>query len=138
MARIRSVKPEVRKSKTVRQWPREVRLAWIYLWMYLDDAGRGDDDLLLIKAECFPHDRDVTERKLNAWLDLMATTTSTEDDEPPLCRYEIDGTSYLHAVKWHNHQKINRAQASRIPPCPLTHKDAKPDPSLNDEAVSVQ
>jgi hypothetical protein len=44
MARIRSVKPEVRTSLTVAAWPREVRLAWIYVWMYLDDEGRGVDD----------------------------------------------------------------------------------------------
>ena len=39
MARIRSVKPEIRRSLTVAEWPREVRLTWIYLWMYLDDDG---------------------------------------------------------------------------------------------------
>jgi len=119
MARIRSIKPEVRKSLTVGEWPREVRLAWIYLWGYLDDHGRGIDNMRLILAECFPLDRDVTERKLDRWLHLMATTKTEEDDIPPLCRYELAGRHYIHAVKWHAHQKINRPQDSRLPPCPI-------------------
>ena len=119
MARIRAVKPEVRRSLTVAAWPFEVRLAWIYLWNYLDDEGRGLDDMRLIVAECFPLDRNVTERKMDAWLHLMATTTTAEDDEPPLCRYEVNGRKYIHPPKWRAHQKINRPQPSRLPPCPI-------------------
>jgi hypothetical protein len=129
MARIRAVKPEVRRSLTVAAWPFEVRLAWIYLWNYLDDAGRGLDDMRLIVAECFPLDRNVTERKMDAWLQLMATTTTAEDDEPALCRYEINGRKYLHAPKWRQHQKINRPQPSRLPQCP--HHDHSLSDSLN-------
>jgi len=118
MARIRSVKPEIRRSLTVAEWPHSVRLAWIYLWMYLDDAGRGLDDMRLIVAELFPLDRDVSENKMNRWLGLMATTKTAEDDVPPLCRYEVQGRRYLHATGW-QHQKINRPQPSRLPPCPI-------------------
>lgn len=120
MARIRSIKPEVRKSRTVSSWPRDVRLLWIYLWGYLDDEGRGEDDLQLIKAECFPRDRDVTEKKLDAWIQIIATTKSYEDDQPPICRYDVDGIGYLHAPKWKQHQRISHPLESRIPPCP-TH-----------------
>jgi len=119
MARIRSVKPEIRTSLTVAEWPREVRYAWILLWGYLDDEGRGRDDTRLIAADLFPLDRDVTEKKLNTWLDLMATTKTTEDDIPPLCRYEVAGQRYIHAVKWADHQRINRPSSSRLPPCPI-------------------
>lgn len=118
MARIRSIKPEVRRSLTVAQWSREVRLAWIYLWGYLDDEGRGVDDMRLAVAELFPLDRDVTEKKLDKWLDIIATTKTNEDDSPPLCRYEVAGQRYLHAVKWADHQRINRPSPSRVPPCP--------------------
>jgi hypothetical protein len=119
MARIRSVKPETRRSHTVAQWPYVIRLAWIYLWGYLDDKGRGHDDPRLIVAECFPHDRDVTERKMDGWLTIMASTKSHDDDVPPLCRYEVAGRKYLHAVNWRLHQKINKPQPSRIPYCPV-------------------
>ena len=50
MARIRSVKPELRTSLTVAQWPREVRYFWVLLWGYLDDHGYGVDEPRLIKA----------------------------------------------------------------------------------------
>jgi hypothetical protein len=126
VARIRSIKPEVRRSLTVAQWPREIRLAWLYLWGYLDDKGRGDDDLLLVKAECFPRDRDVTEKRLDGWLNIMATTKTTEDDVPPLCRYEVAGQRFIHATKWALHQRINRPQKSKIPPCPI-HEEGVSD-----------
>ena len=119
MARIRQIKPEVRKSETVAAWPREVRLAWVYLWGYLDDHGRGTDNLSLIKAECFPLDADVTERKLERWVSLMAEKPDDPEDEAALCRYETKGRRYLHAVKWTQHQKVYHPQPSRIPPCPV-------------------
>lgn len=115
MARIRSIKPEVRRSRTVTSWPREVRLAWIFLWGYLDDEGRGEDDLALMKAEMFPRDKDVNERKLDDWLWLIAT----KQPDPPLCRYVVDGLEYLHATHWKEHQKISHPKESTIPPCPV-------------------
>jgi hypothetical protein len=120
MARIRSVKPELRTSLTVAAWPREVRYAWVLLWGYLDDYGRGKDDLLLMKADMFPLDRDVTERKLDRWLDLMAEKPDDPDEPPPLCRYvATNGQHYLHAVKWGNHQRVSHPNPSRIPHCTI-------------------
>lgn len=116
MARIRSIKPELRTDQTAAGWPREVRLAWVYLWGYLDDSGRGRDNLALLRADLFPLDRDVTEKKLDDWLTLISTTPGDSGD-PPLCRYTIDGRRYLHAVRW-KHQRINRPTPSKLPPCP--------------------
>jgi hypothetical protein len=112
MARIRSIKPEMRTDLTVAEWPREVRYAWVLLLGYLDDYGRGRDDSRLVVADLFPLDRDVTERKINTWLDRMAKSG-------PLCRYNVDGQGYLHAVKWSNHQRISHPTESRLPPCPV-------------------
>ena len=118
MARIRTVKPSIRTSLPVASWPFEVRLTWIYLWCYLDDAGRGLDDMRLLTAELFPLDRSVTPARLNKWLNLIATTTAGDTKEPPLCRYEAAGRRYLHAVNWAEHQRINRPQKSGLPECP--------------------
>jgi hypothetical protein len=120
MARIRSIKPEAPKSLTLASWPREVRLAWHYLSMYFDDSGRGVENLRSILGECFPNDRDVTEKKLASWLDLMTEPPRLMPSaEPALCRYEVDTIRYLHAPKFRNHQRINRPTASRIPACPI-------------------
>ena len=120
MARIRSIKPEAPKSLTLASWPREVRLAWHYLSMYLDDQGRGVENYRSILGECFPEDRDVTERKLERWLDLMCEPPARKPSaEPALCRYEVDGVRYIHAPKFKSHQKINRPTRSRLPSCPI-------------------
>jgi hypothetical protein len=113
MARIRSVKPELRTDLTVSSWPIAARYAWVLLWGYLDDAGRGVDDDRLLVADLFPLDRDVTERKFAGWKRLWV-------EGGQVCRYEVDGRRYLHAVKW-QHQKINRPTPSRLPPCPTHH-----------------
>src|SRR5213083_716855 len=100
MARIRSIKPELRKSLTVAAWPREVRYAWVLLWGYLDDNGRGRDDIRLLVADLFPLDRDVTERKLDNWLNIMCEKPQHDPEEPPaLCRYEARGQRWMHAIK---------------------------------------
>lgn len=119
MARIRSIKPEAAKSLTLASWPREVRLAWHYLSMYLDDQGRGVENLRSILGECFPNDRDVTEAKLAKWLELMLQPPRLKPkDDPALCRYVIDGVTYIHAPNFKRHQKINRPTRSRLPGCP--------------------
>ncbi|CAM5391024.1 hypothetical protein STENM36S_06322 [Streptomyces tendae] len=111
MARIRSIKPEMRTSITVSLWPREVRYFFVLLWGYFDDYGRGVDDELLIASDCFPRDRDVTPERVDDWLELIA-------ESGPLCRYEVDGRRYLHAPNWREHQKPSHPTRSKVPPCP--------------------
>lgn len=136
MARIRSVKPDLRISRVVASWPVPARYAWVLLWGYLDDFGRGIDDVRLIVADCFPLDRDVTERKMEGWLRLYSTQTNPEKPAP-LCRYSVAGQGYLHSTNWREHQRVNRPTHSRIPPCPL--HEALTDSlseSLSEDSVS--
>jgi hypothetical protein len=120
MARIRSVKPSLRTSRVVVQWPREVRYAWVLLWGYLDDEGRGLDSPKAIAGDLFPldEDADVTPRVMDRWLELFATTRREPDRDPPLCRYGAAGARYLHAVYWDDSQRPNRPTPSKLPPCP--------------------
>ncbi len=117
MARIRSVKPELRTSLTVADWPREVRYFWVLLWGYLDDHGYGVDEPRLIKADCFPLDDDITSADIDKWLDLMASP-SGDDEQASVCRYAVNGKRYLHAPKWDDHQRPQHPKDSRIPQCP--------------------
>lgn len=121
MARIRSVKPELRTSRTVAQWPREVRYFFVLLWGYLDDKGRGIDAPKLIAGDCFPWDDDVSPQVVDNWLDLM-TVGKYDGKYGPVCRYEVDGQQYIHCVNWPEHQKPNRPTPSRLPHCP-THEE---------------
>jgi hypothetical protein len=124
VARIRSVKPALRTSRVVAQWSWQIRYFWVLLWGYLDDKGRGLDLPRAIAADCFPLDEDVTAGKVNQWLNIMAATKAPGRD-PPICRYEIGGDRYIHAVNWAEHQKPNRPSPSLHPPCPV--HDTGPD-----------
>jgi hypothetical protein len=112
MARIRSIKPELRISLTASQWPREVRYFWVLLWGYLDDHGYGIDEPRLIKPDCFPLDDDLTVNDIDKWLDVIA-------DAGSLCRFTgPDGRHYLHAPKWADHQRPQHPAVPRFPACP--------------------
>lgn len=114
MARIRSVSPTLRSSETCAAWSREVRYAWVLLWGYLDDYGRGVDNARVIAADCFPFDDDVT-------ADLMGDWLITYEAAGSICRYEVEQKRYLHALNWSDHQKPQHPSKVRIPPCP-THE----------------
>lgn len=115
MARMRMVKPDMRKSLTVSSWPIPVRWTFVGLLGYVDDHGRGLDELRLLKAELYPLDDEITTKKLDAHLALIV-------DRGPLCRYVIDGMAYLHITSWTEHQKVSHPTDSRIPPCPTHDK----------------
>ena len=102
----------MRRSLRVSSWPIPVRWTFAGLLGYLDDSGRGIDDTRLVKAELYPLDDDMSARKVGQHLDRIA------DDGGPLCRYEVDGRSYLHVTTWAEHQKISHPAPSRVPPCP--------------------
>lgn len=116
MARIRSMKPELRDSLLVASWPFEVRYFFTLLWGYLDDSGRGLDMPKRIAGDCFPHD-DITAEDIDKWLDMM--TYGIEGKHGPICRYRVAGRDYIHSVNWDEHQKPNRPTPSRLPRCPM-------------------
>jgi len=118
MARIRSVKPSLRTSKVVASWPFEIRYFWVLLWGYLDDLGRGLDIPKAISGDCYPLDDKVMPATVDRWLNVIATA-KRPDRDAPLCRYEVDGTRYLHSVYWSEHQRPNRPSPSMHPPCPI-------------------
>lgn len=129
MARIRSIKPEIRRSLVVSSWPYPVRWTFVGLPGYLDDEGRGHDDTRLIKSELYPLDDDMTARKLDKHLQTIA-------DNGPLCRYEVAGQRYLHITTWAEHQRVNRPGPSRIPPCPLHEGSVSPHGTLSESSVN--
>jgi len=112
MARIRTIKPDAFKSDTLSQIPRGVRWTFAGLWTYFDDAGRGRDNLRLIKAELYPQDDHVA-------LDDIATDLKQLEEIGSICRYTVDAKDYLHAPAWKEHQSINRKSEPKHPPCPV-------------------
>jgi hypothetical protein len=127
MARKRMISPELLTSIPVASMPINTRYAFVALWMYLDDAGRGKDHPDLIRAHTWPLDPVYNSRKVKTDLDRM-------EERGLICRYNVDGSSFLHSPSWVEHQSINRPTTSRIPPCPVHEPDGGPafsEPSLN-------
>jgi len=129
MARIRSVKPELRTSLTATRWPREVRYFWVLLWGYLDDHGYGVDEPRLIKPDCFPLDDDLTADDIDKWLELIAASRS-------ICRFTVGGRRYLHAPKWADHQRPQHPAVPKYPVCTLSHDDLMTPSGESHETVS--
>jgi hypothetical protein len=130
MARIRSVKPELRTSAVVTSWPMEVRYFFVLLWGYLDDKGRGLDVPKQIAGDCFPYDEKVSAAKVDGWLDLMGHGYNGE--QGPVCRYTVNGKRYVHCVNWGEHQRPNRPTPSRLPPCPIHELPKHPREPLSE------
>ena len=118
MARIRTIKPALFSSRTVSNYSDALFRTFAGLFCYVDDSGRGEDDCELIKSEIAPRIKRKTPRVIETHLAELAA-----EQDPPLCRYEVDGIRYLHLLGFHDHQRVNRPTASRIPPCPKHEPD---------------
>jgi len=108
MARIRSIKPELRTSEVVASWPIPVRYFWVLLWGYADDHGRGKDNARLIKADAFPLDDDVTAAEVEEWMSLLAA-------DGVIVRYQVGGERFFQVTNWLEHQRPQHPSASKIP-----------------------
>lgn len=136
MARIRSIKPEIRISEKVNSWPVEIRYFWIMLWGYVDDHGRGRDNAKLIVADSYPLDDEITHKDVENWLSVLEASGV-------IYRYEVDGSRYLLITNWLEHQRPAHPAKSVIPipreNCgnpPQSSEDA-PDDSEASESLSV-
>jgi len=112
--RIRTIKPALFSSRTVSNYPDAVFRTFTGLFCYADDYGRAEDDAELIKAGVWPRIKRITPARITEHLDYI---TSSED--PPICRYKVDGVPYFHFINWRDHQKVNRPSKALIPQCPI-------------------
>lgn len=108
MARIRSIKPEIRTSEKVCSWPIEVRYFWIMLWGYVDDYGKGRDNARLIKADSYPLDDDITAKDVERWMKIL-------EKDRVIRRYTVEDKQYFLILNWSEHQKPSHPAKSVIP-----------------------
>lgn len=108
MARIRSIKPEIRTSEKVCSWPIEVRYFWIMLWGYVDDYGKGRDNARLIKADSYPLDDDITAKDVDRWMKIL-------EKDQVIRRYTVEDKQYFLILNWSEHQKPSHPAKSPIP-----------------------
>lgn len=100
----RILKESVRTSKKLNQLTDfEFRL-WTHLITYVDDFGRGDADLDIIKGFVLPLRRDVTRKNIESALAHMESIGL-------IGLYSVDGESYLYFPNWGNHQRIQNKKS---------------------------
>lgn len=108
MARIRSIKPEVRISEKVNSWPIPIRYFWVLLWGYCDDYGYGRDNPRLIVADSFPLDDSVTAEMVAEWMDRIWADDVIE-------RFAVGDSRFFRVVNWDEHQKISHPAKKFLP-----------------------
>ena len=108
MARIRTVKPELFSSFTMSSVSIPARFLFVGLLTEADDAGRLMDSPKKLCGILFPHDENVTERKVAQWLNELV-------DAGCINRYSAGQGRYLFFPNWTDHQKISHPTESKFP-----------------------
>ncbi|MEU3499379.1 hypothetical protein ABZ726_00965 [Streptomyces hundungensis] len=112
MARIRTVKPEMFESESLAECSVTAMLTFIGLLTQADDSGRHRDHPAIITGRLWALRPEHTATHVAQDLEELAAAGL-------ICRYTgCDGRTWLHIVTWDQHQKINKATASRLPRCP--------------------
>lgn len=114
---MRYVKPDFWTSRSLSRVSEGARLTFIGLFNHVDDAGRCYDEPALIKAAVFPLRDEITRQVVIDRLDELASVGA-------VCRYEIDGSQYLHVPAFLKHQRIEKATRSDHPGCPVHDRSA--------------
>lgn len=107
MARIRTIKPELCQSESLGLVSRDARLCFILMLTQADDEGRLRANQKMLASILFPYDDDAR-GLIDGWLAEL-------EREGCIRRYNIDGFHFIDFPKWHDHQKINRPSASKLP-----------------------
>lgn len=115
MARKRMVSPELLTSLTVGSISVRARFAFVALWMYVDDAGRGVDNAALIKSHTWALDDYSVKHTAQ---DLAAM-----EGAGLIHRYACGGSNYLHIPAWHDWQKPQHPTPTKNCPCPIHEAD---------------
>ena len=131
MAKTRMMKPDLRWSEKVASWPIPVRYFWTLLWGYVDDHGKGKDNPLLVKADCFPLDEDITASTIDGWLWLLVGSGV-------VVRYETADGRFLAVKNWREHQKPQHPTADVLPgwDTPGVTIRTVPEPLMNASCIT--
>jgi len=130
MSRIRSVKPNLFGSYSLKSVSIQARYLFIGLFTEADDDGRLLDSPKRIAGSLFPHDEAVTAAKVNNWLEELAKARG-EDGWPCIVRYSTAGGKYISIPAWKLHQKISHALPSVLPEIPVALQE-----SLTNESIA--
>jgi hypothetical protein len=105
----RVIRGEINSSRSLERVSMLADLAFRALLVVVDDYGRFDGRLYILRNAMFPTRREVTEAKLAKWLDEL-------EREGCIRRYVVDGAPYVELPTWEKHRgKGRRAESSKYP-----------------------
>lgn len=111
MGRIRTLKPEFFRSRSLARCSRDARLTFEGLWCEADDHGRGVADPRVLKGSIWPLDDDLGWQDVENHLHELADTGH-------IVIYEADGERYFEVQRWSDHQSAAYRRGSPVYPLP--------------------
>ena len=128
MSRIRTLKPEFFRSRSLAKVSRDARLTFQGMWCHADDAGRGVADALILKGLVWPLELDLTAEDVERHMRELETTGHIRF-------YEVDGERYYLVLKFEQHQAAAYRKAAPKYPAPPGVQDAYEDVHAAHEGV---
>ena len=116
MGRIRSLKPEFFRSRSLAKCSREARLTFQGLWCEADDNGVGVADARILKGAIWPLDDDITHAHLDAHLEELMRTAH-------IFLYFAHGERYFQVRNWDAHQSASMRRGKGKYPLPPADMD---------------
>lgn len=127
MARIRTIKPEFFRSRSLAKVSIGARLTFIGLWTDCDAKGRGVADARILKGALFALDDDITHQNVQTWLKELRSTGH-------ITLYQADGDWYYEVAKFEKHQAAAYRTGEAVHPAPPNDDPAPPPDDLHDDA----
>lgn len=110
----RVVRGEINSSDSLSRVSIPADLTFRALLVAVDDFGRIDGRLPVLRGLLFPLRPEVSEAKLERWIGELGS-----GPDPLLIRYEVDGRPFVALTGWEKHRgKTKRAASSRCPEPP--------------------
>lgn len=107
----RVIRGEINASDSLARVSMPADLTFRALIVAADDWGRLDGRLPVLRGMLFPLRQEVTDRKLDGWLDELAAGS-----DAPIVRYVVDGRPFIALMGWEKHRgKAKRAASSKYP-----------------------
>lgn len=113
MPRIRTIKPEFWSSPDVAKASAVARLAYIGMWNWADDYGRGTLNLKELEGFIFPND-DIKELSVGTSENFRCVVKEVVDTFGIII-YEVHGRTYYAIPTWADHQRTERKAKSKYP-----------------------
>lgn len=134
MGRMRTMKPEFFRSRSLAKLPREARMTYVGLWTEADDHGNGIADPRLLKGAIWPLDDDIEPLHVSAHIRMLAASTHIQ-------LYTVGDETYFHIINFTRHQAAAYRRGEPKFPPPSAGQPLDPDPareSVQESAARTQ